>query len=248
MKNYLSFGGGVNSVALYLLLMEQGLEPGNAETGFEAVYVWMPDWPETHEYLMMMEYKGYPITTIFPNVYRKNLGKSFYNLYDFCIERRILPLRYQRWCTGDFKVKALNKYFKKPCFVNIGIDYGEIHRAKISSNNGMEYRHKLIEYEMDRNDCIKLIKQHNLPEPIKSGCYICPFQQPKHIRHLRRKHPDLFCKAVSMENEATLNAIDKGYDIENAILIKPRRLLEWVEEKDSFLFDDMAYPPCECGL
>lgn len=37
MKNYLSFGGGVNSVAMMLLLLDEGVE-------FEAVYVWMPDW------------------------------------------------------------------------------------------------------------------------------------------------------------------------------------------------------------
>lgn len=32
MKNYLSFGGGVNSVALYLLMEDMGIE-------FEAVFV-----------------------------------------------------------------------------------------------------------------------------------------------------------------------------------------------------------------
>ena len=56
MRNYLSFGGGVNSVAMMLLLLDEGVEFGPGKDA-EALYVWMPDWPETHEYLMMLEEK-----------------------------------------------------------------------------------------------------------------------------------------------------------------------------------------------
>jgi hypothetical protein len=183
MRNYLSFGGGVNSVALYLLLMEQGLEPGNAETGFEAVYVWMPDWPETHEYLMMMEYKGYPVTVIMPNV-----RHNYFNLIDFCSDKKIIPFRQQRWCTADFKIKTLQQYFIKPCFVLLGIDYGEHHRAVISSYKNTENRYPLIEHEINRQQCIDIIKKHGLPIPIKSGCWICPFQKVSDIKKLRKNH------------------------------------------------------------
>jgi len=54
MKNYLSFGGGVNSVALYLYLLDQKVE-------FEAVFVdHGTDWPETYDYVEMFK-KKYPL-------------------------------------------------------------------------------------------------------------------------------------------------------------------------------------------
>ncbi|RLC23031.1 MAG: hypothetical protein DRH93_08360 [Deltaproteobacteria bacterium] len=49
MKNYLSFGGGVNSVAMMLLLLDQKAE-------FEAIFVdHETDWPETYEYFDMFQ-------------------------------------------------------------------------------------------------------------------------------------------------------------------------------------------------
>ena len=233
MRNYLSFGGGVNSVALYLLLMEQGVE-------FEAVYVWMPDWPETHEYLMMMEYKGYPVTVIFPA--RKSYGGICCNLYEYAWDHKMFPQRHPRWCTTEFKVKPLHDYFQKPCFVMLGIDAGESHRAKIGSAQGIENRWPLIEHEIDRKGCVEIIKRHGLPVPMKSGCFICPFQRVSQVKELRRRHPDLFCKLVALE-ERNINELKKGPYYSMG---KPFR--DIVNEKDSFLFDDMAYPPCECGL
>lgn len=233
MKNYLSFGGGVNSVAMYLLLLEQNVK-------FEAVYVWMPDWPETHDYLMMMESKGYPITVIFPC--KTANGKRISNLYDYAWELKMFPRRNPRWCTAQFKVKPLHDYFVKPCFVMLGIDAGESHRAKLSSTGGIENRFPLIEHELNRADCINLIKRHGLPIPIKSGCFICPFQRVSQVKELRRKHPDLFCKLVALE-ERNIKELRKGpwYSMG-----KPFR--DIVNEKDTFLFEDMSYPPCECML
>jgi hypothetical protein len=224
MKNYLSFGGGVNSVAMMLLLLDEGVE-------FEAVYVWMPDWPETHEYLMMLEDKGYPIMVIFPHVRHR-----YFNLIEFCEEKKIIPFRQRRWCTGDFKIATLQKYFKKPCFVLLGIDAGESHRAKLSSHQGTENRYPLIEREINREDCLKIITDHGLPIPTKSGCWICPFQSVREFKKLRREHPDLFCKAVELENNS------------GKILVKSKNLTQIINEPDAYLFDDMAYPPCQCGL
>lgn len=247
MRNYLSFGGGVNSVALYLLLMEQGLEPGNAETGFEAVYVDHGcDWPETLEYVEMFKAR-FPLTIIYPE-YKRGEKQVFNNLYDYCMFRNLIPLRQNRWCTKNFKVDALNRYFQKPCFVMLGIDAGESHRAKLKSSNGVENRYPLIEHNINRNGCIELIKSHRLDVPMKSGCWFCPFQRISELKLLRRKHPELFCKAVAMEEQSIDYALSKGRNITNSTLIKPKTLNQWINERDTFLFEELSYPPCECGL
>lgn len=49
MKKYLSFGGGVNSVAMMLMLLDQ-------KDDFEAIFVdHGTDWPETYEYFEMFQ-------------------------------------------------------------------------------------------------------------------------------------------------------------------------------------------------
>jgi hypothetical protein len=243
MKNYLSFGGGVNSVAMYLLLMEQGLEPGNADNGFEAVYVWMPDWPETHEYLMMMEYKEYPVTVVTSANTVKGTKEG--NLYEYAWLNRMMPQRNPRWCTSKFKIKTLIAYQKPPAFVNIGISMDESHRAKMSNYKGFEHRFPLIENEIDRNGCVEIIKTHGLPIPIKSGCFICPFQRVSQLKQLRRKHPQLFCKLVELERRNAAWRISKGLPLYYNMK-KPIEKI--VNEPDRYLFEEMAYPPCECGL
>jgi hypothetical protein len=51
-----------------------------------------------------------------------------------------------------------------------------------------------------------------------------------------------------MEENSLKYALSKGRTKDNSTLIKPRTLIEWINEKDTFLFEEMAYPPCECGL
>ncbi|MFA4826495.1 MAG: hypothetical protein WC593_15195 [Methanoregula sp.] len=233
MKNYLSFGGGVNSVAMMLLLIDEGVE-------FEAVYVWMPDWPETHEYLMMLESKGYPITVIFPSETCK--GEKVSNLYEYAWKLKMFPRRMMRWCTAKFKVKPLHAYFQKPCFVMLGIDADESHRARLATDSGVENRWPLIERGITRQGCIEIIKAHRLPIPHRSGCFICPFQRVAQVKEMRRKHPDMFCKLVALE-ERNIKELKKGPYYS---LGKPFR--EIVNEPDSFLFEELAYPPCQCGL
>ena len=169
MKNYLSMGFGVNSVALYLLMQDLGME-------FEAVFVnHGGDWPETYEYADYFIGTGRPVTVLKPDVGTVE-GVRFDNLIGWFQHRKLLPSRKNRVCTDRFKVQVLKKYQKTPCTVHIGYAADEAHRAKIYSDKGVEHRWLLIEHDIDRQGCIDLIKNHGLMVPRKSGCYICPFQ------------------------------------------------------------------------
>ena len=241
MKNYLSFGGGVNSVAMYLLLLDQGMVPGDPDKGFEAVFVdHGTDWPETYEYVEMFKSR-YPMTVLKPD----EQGCS--TLYDYCEKFKILPSRINRWCTDKFKVRVMGKYYKKPCFTMLGIDNGESHRAKISTNKGVELRYPLIEAEINRELCKKLIKKHGLSVPIKSGCYICPFQKVSGFKQLRRTHPELFCRAEKLES--LNNDFRKSIGKEPfGIIGRGISLKSIVGENQSKLWAEDEYPPCECML
>lgn len=248
-KVYLSHGGGVNSWALYLWLIEQGEVPG---VDFEAIFVdHATDWPETYEYMDMMIGKGYPVTVIRPDV------EGFDNLYSHCLNNATdIPNRKLRWCTDKFKVRVLKAYQKKPCVLMIGIHAGEAHRVQgVIEKDGVMQDFPLIDNKINQKGCIDIIKRHNLPIPMKSGCYICPFQKRSQWIELRDKHPDLFCKAKRLEELCNERRAKVG---KVPVYFKDRPLEELIQVKDSRgrlagpgqgeMFDDYDRPPCRCGL
>jgi len=239
MRNYLSFGAGVNSVAMYLVLVDEGMTPGDAAHGFEAIYVdHGGDWPETHKYVESFV-KNYPVTILTPNVG----GES--NLYDYSARYKMIPSRRKRWCTDKFKVRVINKHITKPCFSLIGFSADEAHRAKITTEKGVENRFPLVERGIDRARCIEIIKSHGLPVPMKSGCYFCPFQRVGQWKKLRNEHPDLFCKAKKLEDDQIIARAEHG---KGPLYLSAKPLSETINERQGKIFEADEYPPCQCGL
>lgn len=240
MKHYLSFGGGVNSVALHLLMLKESFD-------FESIFVnHGTDWPETYEYFEMFQdwlvKNGHrQITVLKPSV------QGVENLYNHCWKFEMVPSMMHRYCTDKFKVRPVNKYIKKPCFMHIGIDAGESKRAKINVNKEIEHRWLLIEYEIDREGCKHIIREAGLPVPMKSGCYICPYQRIGQWRELRITHPCLFRKAVDLE--------ERNMKYRKRIGKKPLTLrnngkpLITINDEDQYrLFEVDDLPPCQCAL
>ena len=162
---YLSFGGGVNSTALMLLL-----EATNEK--YEMIFVnHGGDYPETYEYVNYLRNQGFKITEIIPDV------EGFNTIYDYCINKHLVPSRRFRWCTDKFKIKPIEKYIELPCTMFIGIGYDESHRAIENRSKYINNIYPLIDNKMDRNDCINLIKDNGLNIPYKSGCWFCPFMK-----------------------------------------------------------------------
>jgi 3'-phosphoadenosine 5'-phosphosulfate sulfotransferase (PAPS reductase)/FAD synthetase len=234
MKNYLSFGGGVNSTAMLIMLHEQGLE-------FESIYVDHGcDWPETLDYIAMIQ-THYPITILKPDV------EGFDNLYDYCWRYEMVPFFSMRFCTAKFKVRVIQKYVETPCFQYLGIASDEAHRAKLKGFKGAENRFPLIENNIDREGCKKIITDHGFPVPRKSGCWFCMFQRVGEWRELREKHPDLFCKAQKLEarNNEYRKRNGKGF---MGLIGGKKALSEVVNERQRKVFEEDEYPPCNCGL
>ena len=237
MKSYLSFGAGVNSVALYLLMERLCIE-------FEAVFVdHGADWPETYEYVNYFVSTGRKITVLIPE-YRGHT-----TLLGYCQEKRMTPNRMRRWCTDCFKVRPFQKYVESPCFVHLGIDAGEIKRAKLSSKGGLENRYLLIEHGINRAGCEKMILDAGLTIPMKSGCWICPFQRRGQWRQLRRMHPELYCAAQNLETNENEKRRERGKK-PFYTLGENKPLSKFINDKQAALpgMEEMEYPPCHCGL
>jgi len=182
---YISYGGGVNSTAL-MILMEGHYD--------EIIFVWHGgDYPVTYDYVEYIQNKGFDITILKPDV------EGFDNLYDYCFEKKIIPSRMFRWCTDKFKLKPIYKYIVKPCEMMIGICEDEKGRTNVKSRKDINISYPLINNKIDRNGCIKIIEDAGLKVPPRSGCYFCPFMKSIEIRKLFIEYPDLYNKAKKLE-------------------------------------------------
>lgn len=193
MKTFINLGIGVNSTAI-LALMESGrLSYENpvamfADTGAEK--------PETYEYLDYLSgVLGFKI-----HIAKSSEG----SLWDYCERKAILPMRRLRWCSDRWKKIPLNKMRKSMLGegekhkVVIGIDYGEQGRVR-RWNKLPNYEFPLIDLRMDREGCVKAIKEIGWKVPPKSGCYFCPYARVAEWEEMKRKNPELFAKVCRLE-------------------------------------------------
>lgn len=223
----LSLGAGVNSVAL-LVLKAQGKVDFDlaifADTGAEH--------PETYQYIEQT-IKPFCAKHSIKLAFCKSKGKD---LYEQFWAWKMVPLRRYRICTDHFKIRVIKKYLCKnypdeQVITLLGFDAGEAKRAK--QNCGNEY--PLIDLGIDRNGCREIIKEAGLPIPIKSGCYVCPFQKVHAIRWLKRVHPDLYEKAVALERNGRnfpKTTIKEGYTLPQ--IVAKTELCDWIGDSCGF--------------
>lgn len=200
MKQILSYGGGVNSMALLCLAKEGKIEIDEAvfcDPGAEL--------PETYDY---NERYAEPLCEEIGIGYHIVPGlRQGLNLLEYCRKYKFFPLRKYRSCTQHHKIFPMLEWketIEGPYNVLMGIDYGERHRAKRKKQHyeGDILRYPLIELKINRKDCKRIIERNDYPVPVKSGCYFCPFKGVKEFRWLLEVHPELFKIAEELEDLA----------------------------------------------
>ena len=192
----LSFGGGVNSVALMVLLLRERLPLDGvvfADTGDEL--------PETYAYLDVartyLQEHQLDLTVV-----RKRNGKS---LYETSWDRRVFPSAIWRWSTRDFKVTPIHRHYRSlGGIVNqyLAIAWDEIERMKDSRVDYVRNLYPLIDRRITRAGCVEIIEDAGLPVPPRSACYFCPFNSVDRWRQVYRDHPDLYEKAMALEEHS----------------------------------------------
>lgn len=193
----LSFGGGVNSVALmiWLLRNEQPLdEVVFADTGGEL--------PETYAYLPLVEDYLAQHDIPFRRITARVAGRD---LYETCWERKVFPSAIWRWSTRDFKVKPIYRYYRSlHTEVNqyLAICYDEFERMRTSDASYVMNLYPFVEHRVSRARCEEIIREAGLPIPVKSSCYFCPFSSLDRWKWLYENHPDLYAKAVALEENS----------------------------------------------
>jgi hypothetical protein len=221
-----NLGLGVDSVAMLVGLKRLGERPDLiifADTGGEK--------PETLAYLAVLNAWlmsiGFPTVT----VVTRPIGRANYRtLEENCLRNETLPsLAFNlKGCSQKWKGEAMdaallgrkrgkNKRPPMPFMAAaiaagvkavklIGYDAGpkDMRRGKKSRTEDkfFLYRYPLREWGWDRERCEAEIRAEGLPVPVKSACFFCPASQPWELYWLAAVHPELFVRAVVMEDTA----------------------------------------------
>ena len=204
MPFYISYGAGINSTAMTLLLLSKGLRfpVVFADTGGE--------WPETYDFIRVFKeflQRHFDITL--------HIVKKSPPLYDYLLSLGSIPSLKNRWCTDRWKARPIRKAYPNRIPI-IGWTLEEARRIRKAKG---EFWAPLYEIGMTRQHCIKVIQKFGLPVPIKSACWFCPFQSKRRWQILRQRHPDLFRKALELEkrNKET-KGVKWGYKIDRSLL------------------------------
>ncbi len=223
-----NYGGGVDSTAMLVELVRRGIRPGAilfADVGSEK--------PETYEYVEMFSRwladREFPtVTTVRRNKSRPSkTGPGYTTIEGNCLQNRTLPsLAFGRKsCSLKWKAEPMDKWHKswqpaidkwasggKPTKC-LGYDNGPADSRRAigrTEDDLFLYRYPLREWGWTREDCVEQIVQVGLPVPVKSACFFCPASKQWELLWLAAEHPDLFARAIAIEDKAqpTLDTVE----------------------------------------
>jgi 3'-phosphoadenosine 5'-phosphosulfate sulfotransferase (PAPS reductase)/FAD synthetase len=247
---WLSYGGGLNSTALAVLICERalpGFDPCRflfADTGDEK--------DETYCY----------VDTYF-KPYLKRHGRTLETVRDKETvlgrwERlSVTGSRILRVCTDHAKIKPIARLIKGSGETDnvqlIGIDAGEPGRASVARAGELPRRYPLIELGVDRKGCARIIKAAGLPLPVKSGCWHCPFMRRSEVIRLAIDRPDRFERIAELESAALdVHPVEPGKvraQWGSRYAAEWRRIAREIESQGRLDFEDDDEPedmPCGC--
>lgn len=257
--NIVCYGGGTNSTALIIGMYKKRIPIDLilfADTGAEM--------PHTYKFIDIFN-EWLKIHSMPQIIVVKKIDKSGerLTLEQECLQCKVLPsiaYGYKR-CSLKHKAGVQEKYCNnyQPCkkvwkngekiYKYIGFDAGEENRilnARTINLTNKKYENVCALYDWGwwREDCIEVIKKEGLPQPGKSSCFFCPSMKKYEIDDLRKNHPELFKRAIAIEESAKENLITvKG-------LGRNWSWKDYAEAKDKQLticdFFDPEDAPCGC--
>jgi len=199
-RHVCGISGGKDSSAMALYMRERvpQMEYFFCDTGAEL--------PETYEYLDRLEVSlGKPIQ-------RLNSTKGFDHWFE--VYRGMLPSPQMRWCTKKMKLEPIEDWLgddEAISYVAIRADESG-RKGYVSTKTNISAVFPFVEDGIDHEGVMKILSEAGLGLPeyyswrTRSGCYFCFYQRKSEWVGLADHHPDLFAKAVAIENKMRVDA------------------------------------------
>lgn len=198
----ISGGKDSSALAVYMRPKVPEMEYFFCDTGAEL--------PETYEYLTRLEViLGKPIA-------RLNSSRGFDHWFE--IFRGTLPSPQMRWCTKNMKIKPIEEWIgDDPALSYVAIRADESNRkGYISTKKNIETRFPFVEDGIDHTGVLRILEDAGIGLPeyyewrTRSGCYFCFYQRKAEWVGLADRHPELFDRAVAIEQKVLLEAGTSG--------------------------------------
>lgn len=251
-----SYGGGTNSTALLWGMYEKGIQPDLvlfADTGGEMPRTYLHV-AKVQEWAQGLGWDFRIVSNADPFPRKRHKHKS---LEDECHNNTTLPsLAFGfKGCSAKWKRQPMDRTVKawageEGHFANgdkverwIGIDADEAHRSEAleqADDPLFVYRRPLIDWDWGRDECVQAIDRSPFDQPGKSACFFCPAAKKREVFELARNYPDLFARAVAMEENAapklgTVKGLGRNFSWKTL-----------VEEGDSPLYREVIEQDCGC--
>ena len=200
MRHICGISGGKDSSALAIYMRDRvpSMEYFFCDTGAEL--------PETYAYLAKLEAAlGRPIV-------RLNSERGFDHYFE--VFRGTLPSPQMRWCTSLLKIKPLEEWIgedETTSYVAIRSDESN-RKGYVSTKPNIRAVFPFVDDGIRHADVIRILEDAGLDLPeyyewrTRSGCYFCFFQRKAEWVKLSEKHPDLYEKAVAIEQKMLKDA------------------------------------------
>ena len=200
MRSICGISGGKDSSALAVYMRDKvpDMEYFFCDTGAEL--------PETYKYLAKLE------VVLGKKIAKLNSKRGFDHYFE--IFRGTLPSPQMRWCTSLLKIKPLEDWIgeeEATSYVAIRSDESN-RKGYISTKPNIRTVFPFVDDGVDHAGVIRILEDAgiNLPEyyewRTRSGCYFCFFQRKAEWVGLADRHPDLFKRAVAIEQKILKDA------------------------------------------
>lgn len=199
-RHICGISGGKDSSALAVYLRDRvsQMEYFFCDTGAEL--------PETYEYLDKLE------TALGKPIARLNARKGFDHWFN--IYRGALPSPQMRWCTKKMKIEPLEEWIGESeaiSYVAIRADESG-RKGYISTKSNIKAVFPFIEDGITHDGVLRILDEAGIGLPTyyewrtRSGCYFCFYQRKAEWVGLAEKHPDLWERAVAIEQKVMKDA------------------------------------------
>ncbi len=205
-RHVLGISGGKDSAALAVYIKDnhpqisEKMEYFFTDTGAEL--------QEVYDTLDKLEaYLGKPIN-------RLSSSRDFNHW--LTLHDNMLPSVKARWCTRVLKIKPFEEFVgDDPVISYVGIRADENREGYISQKETIKAVFPFAEDGIVRDDVFRILEESiGIPAYYqwrsRSGCFFCFFQRQDEWLGLKRRHPELFQKALDMEKNVGKRKFDWG--------------------------------------